>query len=497
MFRGEEDDAMATLLETTRAGRRAVLAALGGLAVVGRGTRAEGRRTRHVRFAYFAAAAEQRAYQQLVAAFEAAHPDIAVEMVALDSGDSALRLDSLLGQPGRPWLQRGGSYQSWLWKELASPTAPDVFVLSYQRFPAYAARGILEPLGPHLAASKTLRAADFYPAALQAFRSADVADDGQGAIPLNASSLVAYYNADLFARRGVPLPGDGWSWEEFATAAEALTFDRDADGRAGVHGLAIEPRLSRSAAFVWGAGGDLVDDPERPTALTLETPEAQAGLRWFASLGPAGRNVTPTSVEARQVNDLARFVDGRAAMFVHTRRVVPVLREAKGLNWDVAPLPVGAAAANVLHSDGLCLHAGARDKEAAWTFIEYATGPAGQEILAATGRTVPSLPAVAESDAFLRGTTLPLRFGGEPLGLAPRRSRVFLDNVPIARRVPAVATLPAVEGVFDEAFQRAFYLDADVPAATAAIARDIQGILGDRLTVPRYLFRDGMVEREE
>ena len=488
---------MPTLLETTRSGRRALLGGLAGLATLGRGGRVAARGQRSVRFAFFATDAERRAYAQLAAAFEATHPDIAVELVGLDSGDASLRLGPLMTSPDRPWLQRGGPYQSWLWSELASPTAPDVFVLSYQRFPAYAARGVLEPLGPHLRASAALHADDFYPAALDVFRTADIPDDGLGALPLNASRLVVYYNRDLFAGRGVALPTADWTWEQFADAATALTASPDRDGQIGVHGLAIEPRLSRSAAFVWGAGGDLIDDPDQPTTLTLDTPATQEGLRWFAELGPAGRNVTPTSLEARQFNDLARFAAGRAAMFVHSRRVVPVLREARDLHWDVAPLPVGKTPANVLHSDGLCLLAGARDKEAAWTFIEFVVGPVGQAVLAATGRTVPSLRTVAQSDAFLRGTTFPFARGGEPLGLAPTQAGVFLDNVPIARRLPAMATLPAVEGMFDRAFKQAFYVDADIPNATATIARDIQGMLGDRLTVPSYLFREGMTEIEE
>jgi multiple sugar transport system substrate-binding protein len=487
---------MATLLESTRAGRRTVVSALGGFALLGR-QRAAARGKRSIRFAFFGADAEQRAYQRLIAHFEAANPGITVEVAALDSGDATLQLESLMNHPNRPWLLRGGPYQSWLWKALASPTAPDVFVLSYQRFPSYAARGILEPLDERLRASTVIGEDDFYLAALDAFRSRDVAGHGLGAMPLNASSLAVYYNADLFAKRGVALPEDGWTWEAFAAAAEALTFDRDPQDRSGVHGLAIEPRLSRSAAYIWGAGGDLIDDPLLPTRLTLDSPEAQEGLRRFTELGPAGRNVTPTSAQARQLNDLARFAAGRAAMFVHSRRVVPVLREAKGLNWDVAPLPVGAVPANVLHSDGLCLLAGARDKEAAWAFIEFAVGPDGQAALAETGRTVPSMRAIAESDAFLRGTSFPWRFGEQPLGLAPPRAQVFLDNIAFSRRIPEMATLPAVEGLFDRAVKQAFYVDADVPSAVASIARDIRGVLGDRITVPSYMFRDGMTELEE
>src|SRR5829696_9338919 len=152
---------LATLLETTRSGRRAVLAALVSLTALGRNRPTSARSTRSVRFAFFGTGAEVRAYQQLAAAFEAAHPDITVALVGLDSGDASLRLDTLMTSPDRPWLQRGGPYQSWLWRELASPTAPDVFVLSYQRFPAYAARGVLEPLAPYLHASTALNASEF------------------------------------------------------------------------------------------------------------------------------------------------------------------------------------------------------------------------------------------------------------------------------------------------------------------------------------------------
>jgi multiple sugar transport system substrate-binding protein len=141
--------------------------------------------------------------------------------------------------------------------------------------------------------------------------------------------------------------------------------------------------------------------------------------------------------------------------------------------------------------------AGARDKEAAWTFVEYAVGPEGQAALATTGRTVPSLRAIAESDAFLRGTSYPWKFGDQPLGLGPERARVFLDNIAVARRIPAVATLPAVEGVFDRAFKQAFYVDADVLAAAATIAREARGMFGDRLTAPNFLARQGMTETEE
>jgi hypothetical protein len=40
-------------------------------------------------------------------------------------------------------------------------------------------------------------------------------------------------------------------------------------------------------------------------------------------------------------------------------------------------------------------------------------------------------------------------------------------------------------------------VDANVPTATATIARDIQGMLGDHLMVPSYLSHEDMTEIEE
>jgi multiple sugar transport system substrate-binding protein len=454
-------------LTTLRTGRRVLLGAAAALAARARWRGASARATTTVRFAFFGTDVEQQAYRRLIDAFQAEHPGIVVEAVGKASGDPSLATGA------RP---QGSRYQPWLETAFSDAQAPDVFLISYQRFRAFVARGLVEPLGPYLAASSVLRAEDFYPAALDAFRHEDLPDDGLGGLPQNASSLAVYYNPDAFEAFGVPLPTDGWTWDEFAAAATRMTGDIDGDGRVGFYGLVAEPTISRWAAFVWGAGGELGDDPDRPTQFALDTPNALDGLRWFASLGPAGAGAVPPEAEAREVPDLLRFCRRGAAMLIHSRRVVPTLREVADLRWDVAPLPVGAVPANVLHSDAFCLAASSTNKDAAWEFIQFAAGPAGQAVLAATGRTVPSLRAVAESGVFLKGTELGL------LQLPPHNGRVFLDNIPIARRLPPLAAMPAVEASFGQAFRRAFYVDGDVAAAATRVARDIRGPLGPFLS---------------
>jgi multiple sugar transport system substrate-binding protein len=126
----------------------------------------------------------------------------------------------------------------------------------------------------------------------------------------------------------------------------------------------------------------------------------------------------------------------------------------------VAPLPRRERSAGILHSDGYCMAAMTADKDAAWTFIEYANSPEGQAIVAEAGRTVPSLVEVAESPAFL-----------DP-DAKPAHSQVFLDTIPILRGVPVMASWVDIEDVSGEELERAFYGQASVDEAIdAMIAR--------------------------
>jgi multiple sugar transport system substrate-binding protein len=404
--------------------------------------RALGQDEAAVTFAFWGDPAERVAYEEVIEGFEAAQPGIQVETIYTPGQDD---------------------YQTKIATSFSAGNPPDVFLINYRRYGQYAARGALEPLGSRLAESETLDEADFYDVPLDAFRY-------QGGelfcLPQNVSSLVVYYNADLFAAAGVSLPAGDWTWDDFVATATALTVDGDGDGFADQHGLVVDPGFIRYAPFIWGAGGEIVDDVDRPTQLTLDTAEAKAGIQWFMDLGIQRHNVVPTEAEVLAEDNESRFMNGRAAMLMQSRRIVPTLREIDDFTWDVAPLPRGPEAAGVLHSDAFCLAAESDAKDAAWAFIEYAVGVEGQTALAATGRSVPSLRAVAESDVFLGKSALSDSLGGIGFSTTqPANSQVFLNAIPAIRRVPSISTWPEVEEVFDTAFKRAFYEEIDLESA--------------------------------
>ena len=406
-----------------------------------------------VRFAFFADPSEALAYAQLIDRFEQVQDKIKIEPIVISSSNVAP-----LGR-----LLPASKYPEWLRGSFTSANPPDVFLFTYRDTGAYDTRGVLEPLDSWMTSSQTLREEDFYPEALALFRPAN---KPLMAIPQNLSSLVVYYNTAMFEAAGLADPGAGWTWDEFITAARTLTVDTDGDGHTDIHGVAFDPTIHRYAAAVWGAGGELFDDVYQPTKLTLDTPEARAGIAWLTSLGPTGIKATPAQEERMLLDDTQRFRSGQAAMLIQSRRVVAFLRDNALAPWDVAPLPVGSIPANVSHSDGLGIFSGSPRKEAAWAFLEFAMGEEGQRILAESGRTVPSMVRVAESEAFLKGGSLASVLG---YAQSPRNASVYLDNIGISRPLPSTTTWPTAVWEMDRAFKKAFYDDGDVDTAIANV----------------------------
>jgi multiple sugar transport system substrate-binding protein len=377
---------------------------------------------------------ELEGFQQLVETFQEQHPKIKINLVNIpDDGEFDKKVAALY----------------------AAKTPPDVININYRRFGQFAIKDVLQPVDTYLANSKVVKAADFYPQSLEAFRF----QNKQFCIPQNLSSLEVYYNKDLFDRAGVSLPKPGWTWSDFLSAAKTLTKDTNGDGKTDQFGLGMDPATIRLAPFIWAHGGELVDNLDKPTRLAIDSAPALEAFQWFVDL-QAKHHVVPSKQEEATLDDKTRFEQGTTAMYLNSRVETPELRETiqEKFEWDVAPLPSDKTTATVLHSDGYCISKDSKNKDLGWAFTEFANGFAGQAELVKTGRTVPSLQKVAESDDFLKSP--------EP----PPSSKIYLDMIPNIRRVPVATTWLEVEGRLDNEIQRAFYGDATVQdAASAAI----------------------------
>ncbi len=374
--------------------------------------------TGSISFQVFGDPAELHVFQEVVAGFSKAHPGPTVNIIHVPNQ---------------------GDHMSKISAAFAAGEPPDVFLINYRRFGQFAAKNVLEPAGPLLAKSSTLKEDMYYPQVLEAFRYKGVLQ----CIPQNISSLAVYYNKDMFKAKNVPEPKADWTWNDFLNAALTLTQDTNGDGKTDIYGVSVEPQLIRLAPFIWQNGGEIVDNTEKPTTLTLKEGAAREAVQFFMDLRTQG--VVPTEAEAKAEDGETAFMNGRVAMILQSRAATPSFREIKGFQWDVVPLPMGKQKATILHSDAYCIAAASKNKDLAWAFVEYAQGVEGQTIAAKLGRTVPSLKSVAESPAFLDPTQ------------SPANSKMFLDVIPTVKLVPVLSTWPQIEGIVNEELEQALY----------------------------------------
>lgn len=396
-----------------------------------------------VRLQIFGDPAEITAFRELIAAYEAKHPGKQIELIPVGKQSDHMAKLSTAFAAGNP---------------------PDLFILNFRRFGQFAGRGALAPLGPMMSADGRYKAEEFYPQSVEAF-------DFQGTqycLPQNVSSLVVYYNRQLFKDAGVAEPRDDWRFSDLLIAAQKLKRDSDGDGRTDVWGVAIQPSLIRIAPFIWGMKGAIVDDLNQPSLLRIDGGNAVHAMAMVKSLVSDYR-VSPGQAEAYSEDHDSRFSRGGVAMLLQSRRYTATLRDLgeKAPDWDVAPFPLMREPVGVLHADAYCMAAKAASPVDAQAFVEYALSVEGQALLAKSGRTVPSRISVATSPAFLDPT------------LAPRRAQVFLDAIPHLRRTPNTARWHEVESRADVLLDEWLY---EPPAPGEA-----EGVVGSSLAAARLI----------
>lgn len=269
--------------------------------------------------------------QAIIDAFEDENPEVTVDVTTLPYAD----------------------YFTVLQTDLAAGTTADVFDIEYASYPAYQASGVFAPLE---GVDTSVYRGDV---------AAAYATDGvQYALPTSFSTVVLYYNADLFDAAGLDHPSAEWTWEDERAAAEALT---DAD--AGVWGD-YQPITYHEyyKALVQAGGSFLTDDG---SAVAFNSPEGIAAAQWLVD---KSGTVMPTAEQGAGTADFdtSLWADGSLAMW-HTGIWMFGAADGADFAWDIAVEPGDAQDASAVFSNAVAVSASTEHAEAAQAFAEFLT----------------------------------------------------------------------------------------------------------------------------
>lgn len=345
-----------------------------------------------LRFAVYGAGPTVDAYRRLARVFTTRHPRVHVEVEVAPDADTAMAVLEEERERGR---------------------APDVFLVPHDALPRLVQGRRVHPVDQLLEQRGVSFGDNYQRVGLEAFS----AQSALQCMPHDVSPLVVYYNQDLVRPRHATHPGrrpppsarDGWSWEQFVTAARRASHGK-------VEGVYLPPTLATLTALVRSAGADVMNDDRTPTSLTLSDPGTRPVLRRILAVARDPR-LTPSPGRLRREDPVDLFQHGRLGMLLGTRALVPRFRDAAALRFGVMPLPDLGRFRTVASMTGYCISSTTPHLRAAADFLAYATGARGAAITTEPGQVVPANLAVLHSPAF----TQP--------GRRPEDASVFIDSV--------------------------------------------------------------------
>jgi len=267
----------------------------------------------------------------IVDAFEAENPGITVEVTTLPYAD----------------------YFTALQTDLAGGTAADVFDIEYANYAAYQANGVLAPIAGVDTAVYNKSLADAY-----------ATDGTQFALPSSFSTVVLFYNKDLFEAAGLEPPAKGWTWADEQAAAEKLT-----DTGAGVWGDYQPISYHEFWKTLVQAGGTFL--AEDGSGVAFNSPEGIKAAKWLVE--KSGK-VMPTPEQGAGTPDFDSklFAEGKLAMW-HTGIWMFGAAADAGFDWDIAVEPGDVTQASAMFSNAVAVSAGSKNPEAAAKWAAYLT----------------------------------------------------------------------------------------------------------------------------
>lgn len=261
---------------------------------------------------------------------------------------------------------------------VAGRQTPDTFELNYENFVTYGAAGTLLDLNKESAKDHSFKKSVYYGKAYDVFKLGGK----QLGVPSSFSTVVLFYNKDLFKAAGVALPTSSWDWSDEAAAAAKLKANLPAGTYAD-----FQPTQFWEFYKVLGQAGGHFLSADKKTALFNKQPGINA-LNWLVSKTQNGW--TPTKAQMGTMDDGAMFTAGKLAMW-HSGIWMFDANKAAPFAWDIAVEPGGVTPGNHFFANAVVASAKTKYPAAAWKWAKFMTSdPAAIKIRLAASWEIPA-----------------------------------------------------------------------------------------------------------
>ncbi len=275
--------------------------------------------------------------------------------------------------------------------ELAAGNAPDIFWIGGVELADFVATGQILDLKPYIDGDSNFKLSDFYDQPIS-----ELTRDGKiYGLPRDISTMVTYYNEDLFRAAGLKTPKElaaegNWNWDTLLESARKLT-----DATNQQYGLGFGNWWGPAWGYFVNAAGGSPFNAER-TACALNSPEAVAGATFARQLYDENL-VVPGDADGE-----ALFSAGKVGMYFNGRWFTPGVRTNAQFTWDVAEMPAGKVKSTWLFWGPYLVNAKTVSPQAAWEVLKQITSAEAMARVAEMGTNIPARKNQEAVDVFLQ-----------------------------------------------------------------------------------------------
>ncbi|WP_119066708.1 ABC transporter substrate-binding protein [Rubrobacter indicoceani] len=261
-------------------------------------------------------------------------------------------------------------------------------------------------------------------------------DGGVYGVPWFTDAGMLYYRSDLLDDSGFDGPPE--TWDRLIEMARTVQEDSGVEVGFIFQGANSESGVVNGLEYINSFGGSALD-PDDPTSVTIDSPEAVAGLEMERRMVESG--VTPQAVSTyTEEESQASFLNGNAAFCRNWPYMYALGADEASSNITqdqigVAPLPAGEGGQSASGLGGANYYInGLSDEEtqnAAWEFVSFMTQEAQQKRFALESSLLPTRSALYEDREILDSVPV-ISLAGEALeNTVPRPVSPYYSDMSI------------------------------------------------------------------
>ena len=308
----------------------------------------------------------------------------------------------------------------------ASGLEPDVIFINNQNIKLYISAGLLEDISPYFSHEEN----SFFKTALDCFKQ----DNKLYAIPRDISNLVIYYNKDIVKTSGIKFPQKIRDINELRDIAQELTNESH-------WGLNFEENPLFWLYYLAANGGGVLSDDAK--SVILDSKESYYALNLYADMINK-QHIIPTKAQVGSMTSAQMFINGKIAMYVSGRWMVPKFRQTINFDWDVIEFPASEEHKVYVDSSGWAVSKNSKNKEAAIKFIKFISSKDTIDEFAQSGLIIPA--RVDSANSLI----------ADDKNKKPQNSAAFIDMLQCAKPTPVNKNYAKINDLLQESSQDIF-----------------------------------------